>query len=92
VSKVVNLKDGTEALIRKMTADDLEASVAFFGALPEDDRAYLRRDVTKRDVVMQRIEEIESGAVQRLVAEVEGEIAADGALEISGEDWKIRMG
>jgi L-amino acid N-acyltransferase YncA len=92
VSKVVNLKDGTEALIRKMTADDLEASVAFFGALPEDDRAYLRRDVTKRDVVMQRIEEIESGAVQRLVAEVEGEIAADGALEISGEDWKKHMG
>jgi L-amino acid N-acyltransferase YncA len=92
VTKQVKLKDGTEVLIRQMTADDLEGSVTFFAALPEEDRAYLRRDVTNRDMVIQRTKEIESGAIQRLVAEVDGEIVADGALEISGEDWKKHMG
>jgi L-amino acid N-acyltransferase YncA len=90
--KQVELKDGTKVLMRPMTADDLERSVAFFAALPAEDRAYLRRDVTKRDVVRQRIEEIESGATQRLVAEIDGEIVADGALEISGEEWKKHLG
>lgn len=92
MKKQVELKDGREILIRPMTADDLEGSVAFFTALPEEDRAYLRRDVTNRDVVRQRFEEMESGAVQRLVAEVDGEIVADGALEISGEEWKKHLG
>jgi L-amino acid N-acyltransferase YncA len=92
VNKQVELKDGSEVLIRPMTADDLEGSIAFFAALPEEDRAYLRRDVSKREVVMQRIEEIESGATRRLVAEVDGKIVADGALEVSGEDWKKHMG
>lgn len=92
MTKQVKLKDGTEVLIRQMTADDLEGSVAFFAALPEEDRAYLRRDVTNRDVVVQRTKEIESGAIQRIVAEVDGELVADGALEISGEDWKKHMG
>ncbi len=92
MNKQVELKDGSEVLIRPMTADDLEGSIAFFAALPEEDRAYLRRDVSKREVVMQRIEEIESGATRRLVAEVDGKIVADGALEISGEDWKKHMG
>lgn len=90
--KQVELKDGTKVLMRPMTVDDLERSVAFFAALPAEDRAYLRRDVTKRDVVRQRIEEIESGATQRLVAEIDGEIVADGALEISGEEWKKHLG
>ncbi|TNF76387.1 MAG: GNAT family N-acetyltransferase [Acidobacteria bacterium] len=92
MKKQVELKDGREILIRPMMADDLEGSVAFFTALPEEDRAYLRRDVTNRDVVRQRFEEMESGAVQRLVAEVDGEIVADGALEISGEEWKKHLG
>lgn len=92
MKKQVELKDGREILIRPMTAEDLEGSVAFFAALPEEDRAYLRRDVTQREVVEQRIAEIESGAVQRLVAEVDGEIVADGALEISGEEWKKHLG
>jgi L-amino acid N-acyltransferase YncA len=92
VKKMVELKDGTQVLIRKMTADDLDGSVAFFGALPEEDRAYLRRDVTKREVVERRIAEIDSGTTLRVVAEVDGEIAADGALELTGEDWKKHVG
>lgn len=92
MKKRVKLKDGTEVLIRDMTAADLDGSVAFFGALPEEDRAYLRRDVTKREVVEQRITEIESGAAMRVVAEADGEIVADGTLELAGQDWKKHVG
>ena len=82
------LKDGTEIVIRPMTPDDVEKSWVFFQKLPEEDRAYLRVDVTKRDLVEKRIRDIQTGAVKRLVALVGGEIVADGALELAGVGWK----
>jgi L-amino acid N-acyltransferase YncA len=88
----VKLADGTEILIRKMTRQDLEASLAFFESLFEEDRAYLRRDVANREVVEQRIREMESGSTRRLLAVVGDEIVADGALELSGEEWKRHVG
>ncbi len=82
------LKDGTGIVIRPMTEDDVEKSWAFFQKLPEEDRAYLRDDVTKRDVVEKRIADIRSGVVKRLVAVVGDEIVADGALELTDAGWK----
>ena len=90
--KSVKLKDQTEILIREMRGDDLDESYDFFTSLPEVDRAYLRRDVSQREVVEQRIAEIESGTVLRLVAVADGKIAADGSLETSGEEWKEHVG
>ena len=90
--KSVKLKDQTEILIREMRGDDLDESYDFFTSLPEVDRAYLRRDVSQREVVEQRIAEIESGNVLRLVAVADGKIAADGSLETSGEEWKEHVG
>ena len=90
--KSVKLKDQTEILIREMRGDDLDDSYDFFTSLPEVDRAYLRRDVSQREVVEQRIAEIESGTVLRLVAVADGKIAADGSLETSGEEWKEHVG
>ena len=90
--KSVKLKDQTEILIRDMRGDDLDESYDFFTSLPEVDRAYLRRDVSQREVVEQRIAEIESGNVLRLVAVADGKIAADGSLETSGEEWKEHVG
>lgn len=92
MQKTVKLKDQTKVLIREMGRGDLDDSHAFFKSLPEDDRAYLRREVTKREVVERRISEIESGAVMRLVAVVDGQIVADGSLEISDEEWKRHVG
>lgn len=89
---VVKLKDGTEVIIRPLTKDDLGKSLAFFQALPAEDRRYLRRDVTKREVVWQRIRAIELGKVKRLVAISGEEIVADGALELEGHGWKEHIG
>ncbi|MEE8417228.1 MAG: GNAT family N-acetyltransferase, partial [candidate division Zixibacteria bacterium] len=78
----------SEVLIRELKKDDLDKSLAFFRALPKEDRAYLRVDVTKRDVVERRINAMESEEVNRLVAVVDGEIVADGSLEREHQEWK----
>jgi L-amino acid N-acyltransferase YncA len=82
------LKDGTGIVIRPMTEDDVDKSWAFFRKLPQEDRAYLRVDVTKRDVVEKRIRDMRNGDVKRLVALAGDEIVADGALELAGTGWK----
>ncbi|HSG99533.1 MAG TPA: GNAT family N-acetyltransferase [candidate division Zixibacteria bacterium] len=87
MAKTVELKDGTAVVIREIGAEDLEESLAFFRALPEDDRRYLRRDVTQREIVERRLADVASGRVRRLVAQVDNHIVADGALELESEDW-----
>jgi ribosomal protein S18 acetylase RimI-like enzyme len=86
--KHVTLKDGSEVVIRPMRQDDLERSIAFFAALPREDRAFLRVDVTKRHLVEERMFDIETGSVKRIVAILGDEIIADGALELAGHGWK----
>ena len=89
---VEKLKDGAEVLIRSMRDDDIGKSLAFFQSLPEEDRAYLRVDVTKREVIEQRIQQMKAGTVKRIVAVVGGEIVADGALEMDERTWKKHTG
>ncbi len=91
-TSTVKLKDDTEALIRPMVSDDLERSHTFFCALPPEDRACLRRDVTQLDVIRERMHEMEVGSVRRLVALAGGEIIADGALELSRSGWEQHVG
>jgi ribosomal protein S18 acetylase RimI-like enzyme len=91
MQKNVILRDGREVLVRELNPDDVDRSLAFFSALPDEDRAYLRRDVTKRTTVVQRLLDMESGRVVRLAAVVDDEIVADGALELDPESWKGHM-
>jgi len=92
MKKVIRLKDGAEAIIRKMRKEDLDKSLAFFRALPAEDRKYLRRDVTKREVVAERINTIKSGRVKRLVAVLDNEIIADGSLGSETDEWQEHIG
>jgi L-amino acid N-acyltransferase YncA len=52
------------------------------------DRAYLRRDVYKKEVVAERIRAMRSGNVKRVVALVDDRIVADAALEFESLAWK----
>jgi len=92
MNKKETLKDRTQVTIRELRLDDLDNLMAFYQALPLEDRLYLRVDVTNRDVVSHRIKLIETGNVKRLVALFDGEIVADGALELSGEEWRRHQG
>jgi RimJ/RimL family protein N-acetyltransferase len=92
VTKQVNLKDGSEVLLRNMRPKDVDLSFEFFCQLPEDDRRYLRADVTRREIVERRTTELDSGRVDRLVALVDDEIVADGSLELEGHGWGDNIG
>jgi GNAT superfamily N-acetyltransferase len=71
-----------------MRRDDYERSLAFFRGLPKDDRVFLRRGVTEPDVIKNRMGEIRTGRIRRLVALAGDEIVADGTLELSGHGWQ----
>jgi L-amino acid N-acyltransferase YncA len=71
-----------------MRRNDLERSFVFFQSLSAEDKAYLRRDVSSRDVVAKRIRAMRSGGVKRLVAVVDDQIVADAALELESLGWK----
>ena len=88
MEKKVRLKDDTDVLIRDLTEDDIEQSLAFFQALPPEDRIYLRNDVTRREVVQERILLMSTGRIKRLVAVAGDQIVADGSLETEDYSWK----
>lgn len=92
MDKVETLKDGTRVSIRNLTLNDLDNLMKFYRVLPEDDRKYLRVDVTDRKVVEQRIRLMESGNVVRIIALHEDEIIADGALELFLDKWRKHQG
>ncbi len=88
MEKTVQLKDGTEVLIRELEPNDVESSLAFFRSLPAEDRSYLRNDVTKKEVVAARIDAMAFDKIKRLIVLVDDEIVADGSLESDGYSWK----
>jgi len=92
MSRKVQLKDGTSVVIRAMRAADLDRSWAFFQALSPEDRAYLRRDVTRREVVEARFEAMKTSDLKRLVAVADERIVADAALELESSGWKEHVG
>jgi RimJ/RimL family protein N-acetyltransferase len=87
MEKSEKLKDGTPIVIRSMKQDDLEGLVKFFAELPDEDRVYLRKDVTKREIVERGVQAALSDEVIRLVASADGGIVADGRLEIDSPGW-----
>lgn len=92
MNKTETLKDGSPVVIRGLKAEDLEKLMAFYGSLPQEDRKYLKVDVTDREVVRRRILLAERGNVHRLVALAGDKIAADGMLEVREEDWQRHQG
>lgn len=92
MDKTERMKDGTEVTIRRLVANDIDRLMEFYGSLPEEDRKYLKFDVTDRKVMAKRLRRIETGDDIRIVAVHGGVIVASGALELSGEAWSKHQG
>jgi L-amino acid N-acyltransferase YncA len=92
MDKTETLKDGKKVTIRPLTPKDLDGLMAFYRSLPPEDRKYLRVDVTDRKVVAERIRLVDQGQVFRIIALYKDRIVADGALELSGEEWRRHHG
>jgi L-amino acid N-acyltransferase YncA len=92
MGKNVGLKDGSEVEIRPLTKDDFDLALEFFRALPKEDVNYLRGDPTQPEVLERRLQEMESGEYNRLVAIVDNKIVAECTLEMTGRDWTSHVG
>ena len=92
MDKTETLKDGKKVVIRKLTLKDLDKLMVFYRSLPPVDRKYLRVDVTDRKLVAERIRLTGHGRVFRLIALYKDKIVGDGALELSGEEWRRHQG
>jgi len=87
LSQPVSLRDGTQILIRPMDPEDGPALLEFFRALPEQDRQYLRDDVTKEEWLERFLRRIDYQTLVPLVAEHEGQIVGSGNLYRSAYGW-----
>ena len=92
MEKTETLKDGTKVTIRNLTVEDLDRLMSFYRSLPEEDIKYLRVDVTNKNIVKQRIEFAKAGDIFRIIALKGDSIIADGALELTTEEWRRHQG
>jgi len=80
--KEVVLKNGREAVIRPLVKDDESLLRRFYEAFPEEDRWYMRYDVTNPAVIRNWIEGIERGDVFSIVAITDDRIVAHARLHL----------
>ncbi len=82
------LTDRQNVVVRAVDpAKDLDPLVAFYTSLPPELRSGLRYDVTDRDICVARLKQIDNANHWRLVAEVDGSIVGEGALDRERFGW-----
>ena len=77
---VILTEDREQIPVRPMEPGDAEALLKFFLRIPEEDRAYLKDDVTSPDVINQWAEGLDYSRIVPLLAILDGRIIADGTL------------
>jgi RimJ/RimL family protein N-acetyltransferase len=90
-TKTLKIKGGTRVLIRPLAKQDGAALLAFFSGLPDDDRLFLKEDVTKKEVIDRWIEELNFNKVLPIVAEKDSAIIGDATLHFNNYGWQRHM-
>lgn len=90
--KTITLKDGATVLVRPLAQGDFEQLLAFYTALPEEDRLFLRHDVRDPEVVRKWTEELDFAHIIPLVAWDGDQLIAAGSLHIMTHDWMRHVG
>ena len=90
--KTLTLKDGSSVVVRPLAKGDFESLLAFFDALPEEDRLFLRHDVHDRDLVRRWTEELDLSRVIPLVALDDDHFVASASLHFMAHDWIKHVG
>jgi ribosomal protein S18 acetylase RimI-like enzyme len=90
--KECKLKDGTIVLLRPLVAADRQKLIAFFQSLPEEQRLYLRHDVTDVNIIESWTENIDYSRAFPLIALVDNHIVGDITLHRIPFGWKRHIG
>jgi len=88
----IDLRDGSTVTVRPMERTDSPAMLAFFKALPDEDRLFLRNDVTRPDVVDRFVNDLDHELVLGLVVEADGHIIASATLQRERYGWMTHIG
>ncbi len=91
MEKICKLEDGTEVTIRSTSESDVDKSFAFFESLSSEEKAYLRVDVSDRKVVKKRLGNEGLQEAKRLIALIDDQIVADGAIELKRSGWESHI-
>jgi L-amino acid N-acyltransferase YncA len=83
----VTLPDGGILTLRTMTRDDQYALYSFFVGLPEEDRRFLRNDVTDRKLIEKWSRNLNYDRVLPILAESDGQIVANATLHYQTFGW-----
>ena len=89
--KTIRLKDGTQILIRPLSKQDGPALLKFFAAVPEDDRLFLKEDITKKEVIDRWVGDLDFDKVFPMIAEKDSAILGDATLHFNRYRWQLHM-
>lgn len=78
---------GVEWTLREMCAADRDALLALAHSIPEYDRLFLRRDITRPEVVDRWIEELRAGHLATVLAERDGAIDGYATVQPDRDTW-----
>ena len=79
-TKQVTLQGGAVVTLKPMGKNDADALLRFFSRVPEEDRYYLKEDVTSRQVISRWASGIDYQRALPMLAWVNGRVIADGTL------------
>ena len=85
--KALKLKDGRTVSLRPLQRHDADKLGTFFSTLPDEDRMFLRHDVSDPDLVRQWTEKLDFEQIVPLVALDGDTIVGDGTLHIAAHEW-----
>lgn len=88
----LTLRDGTPFTVRPVKRGDQPALLAFYRELPQEDRLFLKDDVTTESWADRFIRRIERGEALSLVAEKDGAILAEATLYRPRHGWSAHVG
>ena len=88
----VTLRDGTLLTVRPTKRGDQAALLAFYREMPQEDRLFLKDDVTTESWADRFIRRIERNEALSLVAETDGRIVAEATLYRPQHGWSSHVG
>jgi len=88
----VNLRDGTLLTVRPTKRGDQAALLAFYREMPQEDRLFLKDDVTTESWADRFIRRIERNEARSLVAEPDGRIVAEATRYRPQHGWSAHVG
>jgi len=90
--RTIHLRDGLTLSVRPTAQGDEAALLAFYRELPQEDRLFLKDDVTTESWAERFIRRIGRGEATSLIAELDGKVLAEATLYRATHGWSTHVG